>query len=123
MNRPPPGATRTDTLFPHPSLCRSGRRDLVMRILHRDAHRLERLDRLPAEVLRGVERRQVEVRALVERHRLRGRLEEEELHDRKSTRLNPVTNAHLVCRPPLEIKTRDLKKTTHTYSKLSSNTI
>src|SRR3546814_10709272 len=32
-------------------------------------------------------------------------------HDRKSTRLNPVTNAHLVCRLMLEKKTQITTKT------------
>src|SRR3546814_7920644 len=46
--------------------------------------------------------------ALVEVHRLlRGpgaQIDEELVQDRKSTRLNPVTNAHLVCRLLLEKK-------------------
>src|SRR3546814_3065122 len=34
--------------------------------------------------------------------------------DRKSTRLNPVTNAHLVCRLLLEKKKKNKKQTTNT---------
>jgi hypothetical protein len=52
----------------------------VEAVLDRDAHRLERDDRLPPEVAHHVELREVEEACVVERLRLVGRLEDEELH-------------------------------------------
>ena len=46
-------------------------RALVVAELDRDAHRLERVDRVPAEVRRGVVHGLVEVAAVVGRHRAR----------------------------------------------------
>src|SRR3546814_5546085 len=104
MIRRPPRSTRTDTLFPYTTLFRSD--DLQFRrqraggfqglenrdqILRRRAEQIERLDhvRQPG--------------AAIEVDQRPG--------DRKSTRLTPVTNAHLVCRLLLEKK----KKTQHIY--------
>ena len=56
-----------------------GRADLVVVVLDRDAHRLERADRVAAYAGRGVERRLREVAALVERLRPLLVLEEEVL--------------------------------------------
>ena len=57
---------------------------LVEAVLDRDAHRLERDDRLAAQVAHHVELGEVEEAGGVERHRRRvGRLEEEELHLRR----------------------------------------
>ena len=55
------------------------RRDLVVVVLDRDPGLLERLDRLVAQLGRGVERGHREVAALVERLRALARLEEEVL--------------------------------------------
>src|SRR3546814_9178516 len=91
MIRRPPRSTRTDTLFPYTTLFRSRR------------------PRLIAARYRGIEQGVV-VRRPVERGAPRDvifvkqRLHLAEGADRKSTRLNSVTNAHLVCRLLLEKK-------------------
>src|SRR3546814_7440894 len=92
----PPRSTRTDTLFPYTTLFRSalhtGRR---LRTASRSGsfHRVSQPYRqggapLPARdpYISDVDRRGIRI------------------GDRKSTRLNPVTNAHLVCRLLLEKK-------------------
>jgi hypothetical protein len=56
------------------------RSDLVVGVLDGDPHGLERLDDLPAEVRLDVERGEVEVAAVVERGRVVGPREQEELH-------------------------------------------
>src|SRR3546814_8863360 len=107
MIRRPPRSTRTDTLFPYTTLFRSARRAFGCQTqagtqepyrpedLLGDLSRLRRKghQRLPA--LAGV----------------RGRYwSADGLRDRKSTRLTPVTNAHLVCRLLLEKKKRKTKQ-------------
>src|SRR3546814_4904145 len=86
MIRRPPRSTRTDTLFPYTTLFRSGVGAELAGALqgHRFAvegthqqHLLVQIDQILAVL---------------------GEL------DRKSTRLTPVTNAHLVCRLLLEKK-------------------
>src|SRR3546814_3024533 len=85
----PPISTRTDTLFPYTTLFRS------------PADVPGRLRRLPAAHRRHRRSR----RGLWYRLRGRGRGHH---RDRKSTRLNPVTNAHLVFRLLLANKNLNL---------------
>src|SRR3546814_2873202 len=112
MIRRPPRSTRTDTLFPYTTLFRSnGPADL----------RRGRVRRQPAD--RQPWRRRAEHRAGDDRAGLcrlqqgsaaeagggrdprQWRGGERPCPDRKSTRLNSITNAHLVCRLLLEKKT------------------
>src|SRR3546814_1014825 len=100
MIRRPPRSTRTDTLFPYTTLFRSVRFDTLQSpatIRHR--HQIVRLDDTGCV-------REHEVDCVVEIF----------TQDRKSTRLTPVTNAHLVCRLLLEKK----KPTTKNKKKQSS---
>src|SRR3546814_2599347 len=84
MIRRPPRSTRTDTLFPYTTLFRSD--------VGRQGH-----------VGVAIQGRHPGTRAVgVEHVRYRG--------DRKSTRLTPVTNAHLVCRLLLEKKKKKYEK-------------
>src|SRR3546814_2034084 len=96
----PPRSTRTDTRFPYTTLFRS------TQVRHRSAIG-DRVD----------DRRAV---PLPSRH---GRLVWPE--DRKSTRLNPVTNAHLVCRLLLEKKkkAKTQRTTNSTHQKNQNSTI
>src|SRR3546814_9356002 len=100
MSRRPPRSTRTDTLFPYTTLFRSacdparpvigqGRGDGRQRP-RRAVFRTRKLRRLfpPAAGPDAARRRVLS----------------EPRQDRKSTRLNPVTNAPLVCRLLLEKK-------------------
>src|SRR3546814_11058296 len=82
MIRRPPRSTRTDTLFPYTTLFRSPLRQGQCTDPEPGRNRL----REGREAAHG------------ELHRSRHRA------DRKSTRLNSVTNAHLVCRLLLEKK-------------------
>src|SRR3546814_7207013 len=97
MIRRAPRSTRTDTLFPYTTLFRSGQQ-------------LCRFDFVEGEFGIGVDR--------VAHFKERGRHGVNRVtdiafqRDRKSTRLNSVTNAHLVCRLLLE-----KKKTIH-YQRL-----
>src|SRR3546814_4932018 len=97
MIRRPPRSTRTDTLFPYTTLFRScdPRRGCGLFP--------DRLDRDLADdaAIYGI---------LDDRNFARGG--QGHRSDRKSTRLTPVTNAHLVCRLLLE-----KKKTKHTRHK------
>src|SRR3546814_5444491 len=84
MIRRPPRSTRTDTLFPYTTLFRS-------------AH--------PGRTfVRGAQHATGMVRLYVWRGTFEQRTVADMRADRKSTRLNPVTNAHLVCRLLLEKK-------------------
>src|SRR3546814_3121718 len=87
MIRRPPRSTRTDTLFPYTTLFRS--------LLHLD----ELLELALHELGYGD--------AGPSGHDLGDVVGRE---DRKSTRLTPVTNAHLVCRLLLEKKKNNKKK-------------
>src|SRR3546814_6244555 len=89
MIRRPPRSTRTDTLFPYTTLFRSGR-----------AHRPGAAARPPGGCSRSCGSAAGDIR------------------DRKSTRLNSITNAHLVCRLLLEKK----KTNTNTTPKLTQTT-
>src|SRR3546814_2921540 len=99
MLRRPPRSTRTDTLFPYTTLFRSGalRRDAEACRLRSGESDAGFPDlRLPQSV--GRDGRDPP------RRREGGRGAGEGRRDRKSTRLNSVTNAHLVCRLLLEKK-------------------
>src|SRR3546814_8436873 len=89
MIRRPPRSTRTDTLFPYTTLFRSMQNvpDVTMTTLSRTG------DGTLATTLTAASVDDIDAVLL----------------DRKSTRLTPVTNAHLVCRLLLEKK----KKTPH----------
>src|SRR3546814_3509812 len=102
MHQRPPRSTRTDTLFPYTTLFRSAEPD------RRDHHRH------PEVGLRQHQRRGHQVQADCEQMSREaavapplGEHPGGDHGDRKSTRLTPVTNAHLVCRLLLE------KKKTH----------
>src|SRR3546814_3069886 len=118
MIRRPPRSTRTDTLFPYTTLFRSARR------VEEDVAQIaaEQLGNLGRELDRG-RRRRLEERVVIgqlehlivrgvgkllapvaDLHAPQARHPVEDRIDRKSTRLNPVTNAHLVCRLLLEKK-------------------
>src|SRR3546814_8464868 len=97
MIRRPPRSTRTDTLFPYTTLFRSSRSLSALRIV-------------PPMNWAGIaEVLWSNAATLAKAFLADGRSE-----DRKSTRLNSVTNAHLVCRLLLEKKKNNLSKT-HTY--------
>src|SRR3546814_1333928 len=101
MIRRPPRSTRTDTLLPYTTLFRSQyAAQFAMRPrlgAHRDAVHAGEADQPEGEFVDHTER------AL---HGIDGgeRVDIGKARDRKSTRLNPVTNAHLVCRLLLEKK-------------------
>src|SRR3546814_3215551 len=101
MIRRPPRSTRTDTLFPYTTLFRSDRAPAeivgAIRLVDRDDRARPRSPRLDPDRAR---------RSRACRSRRNG--------DRKSTRLTPVTNAHLVCRLLLEKKNKR-RKTTHLF--------
>src|SRR3546814_4683714 len=108
MIRRPPRSPRTDTLFPYTTLFRSNR----MTLIRSAPNRIRAMNHAVAigdarfavtrEEGRAVEIDDVAKLADQEggRHRQAG----SHHIDRKSTRLNPVTNAHLVCRLLLEKK-------------------
>src|SRR3546814_1605343 len=126
MTRRPPRSTRTDTLFPYTTLFRSpGDKPWLCD----DAGRCGGLDADARFVIAGDlnndptdgDGRHEAIVELLEhprvlRHatpRSEGAVEAAAAYvadighrDRKSTRLNPVTNAHLVCRLLLEKKTK-----------------
>src|SRR3546814_5335208 len=109
MIRRPPRSTRTDTLFPYTTLFRSEQRERHGRIfglIAGDQLRL-RLGKVERRAVRLGKGRDEEHH----RHRKQQRIEDIAV-DRKSTRLNSVTNAHLVCRLLLEKK----KKTTNAHN-------
>src|SRR3546814_3363742 len=113
MLRRPPRSTRTYTLFPYTTLFRSDRDPaLVLRVdrgapFIGDARRAERTGSggkrlvIPADDQGDVgHEKTVPSTSSANASRLLNRIDE----DRKSTRLTPVTNAHLVCRLLLEKK-------------------
>src|SRR3546814_4532257 len=108
MIRRPPRSTRTDTLFPYTTLCRSAGLEIQAR---------SRVDALRQRVEPGGpdlglgQHDAVDLLHQVAEHRADGTTRCADLLpelglviDRKSTRLTPVTNAHLVCRLLLEKK-------------------
>src|SRR3546814_4362663 len=103
MIRPPPRTTRTDTLFPYTTLFRSvqavivdtdGVARTVKRVLKTDYSKKQDCETVLH--IDGKAATEADLAALG-------------IVDRKSTRLNPVTNAHLVCRLLLEKKNRPNK--------------
>src|SRR3546814_7645546 len=99
MIRRPPRSTRTDTLFPYSTLFRSPRGAASRAIYPRadggaDPHLQSYAE--PRQPHHGRGRNDAEPVAV---RSARGQ-------DRKSTRLNSSTNAHLVCRLLLETKNR-----------------
>src|SRR3546814_7549701 len=118
--RRPPRSTRTDTLFPYTTLFRSKQqRQGYNRDSCGDQHGRGRATQVEV-VLAGHDEHIGTGRTggCQNRHRRRQRWQFEEVErenrhegriDRKSTRLNPVTNAHLVCRLLLE-KQKNKKK-------------
>src|SRR3546814_5904016 len=99
MIRRPPRSTRTDTLFPYTTLFRSSCA-ARLRMLFSSMLRKDVVD-AKSMILGGIG-----------------------ITDRKSTRLTPVTNAHLVCRLLLEKKklsnslsVRSTKSTAHNNNK------
>src|SRR3546814_9236352 len=96
MIRRPPRSTRTDTLFPYTTLFRSLAILAAFSALvgvHLDPVSID-----DGRALLALADATAERKRLLEGQPMRG--------DRKSTRLNPVTNAHLVCRLLLEKKNR-----------------
>src|SRR3546814_1177222 len=101
MIRRPPRSTRTDTLFPYTTLFRSpADRKSVCEFL---AGRTRRAGPLrgysPVQCIPGEYRKRARSSHLGKRA-----LGSRGIVDRKSTRLNSITNAHLVCRLLLEKK-------------------
>src|SRR3546814_10710629 len=123
MIRPPPRSTPTDTLFPYTTPFRScvGRPPGAQAV---DPMVLDRgdtfLNAVPRPLGPGQQRRGdiafLDPRAILDRQAVIGPEPQPPLvaidldQDRKSTRLTPVTNAHLVCRLLLE-----KKKKTHVH--------
>src|SRR3546814_3298858 len=114
MIRRPPRSTRTDTLLPYTTLFRSPARDRRRRAAapRRPARRRYRGLRGERHLPWHRHRHAIERGARTGARRDAG--------DRKSTRLTPVTNAHLVCRLLLEKKNKqwtyhssDLQETLH----------
>src|SRR3546814_9411834 len=104
MIRLPTSSTRTDTLLPYTTLCRSQQVDGVL-LARQDLQRGLAgvgLQHVVALVAEGAGREGAH-RVLV-LHQQQGAGAGQVAADRKSTRLNPVTNAHLVCRLLLEKK-------------------
>src|SRR3546814_8779493 len=88
----PPRSTRTDTLFPYTTLFRSDGDGVAALVLGVRRRRKRRGGEKHAEARAG-------------------------RRDRKSTRLNPVTNAHLVCRLLLETKKKEtIRQCENTYT-------
>src|SRR3546814_5793720 len=90
MMRRPPRSTRTDTLFPYTTLFRSGFKAcgdaVALSAFGKAKGAIGDFQVLPGDV------------------QLRLCSAQLEIGDRKSTRLNSITNAHLVCRLLLEKK-------------------
>src|SRR3546814_2780916 len=115
MIRRPPRSTRTDTLFPYTTLFRSRKlADFLGQFEEMLRPRIDgEADRRTSEpqrivdaarhrlIARGrpaIRRIDLEDGRQLPRETVRPRLDHAERRDRKSTRLTPVTNAHLVCR-------------------------
>src|SRR3546814_2256553 len=119
MIRRPPRSTRTDTLFPYTTLFRSphpsgshqseeGRGESVRRCALAGAFSV---------IPRSVAGREVHRQPGPRSEQIFDPVRPNAQVDRKSTRLTPVTNAHLVCRLLLE-----KKKKTHCKSKTNLHT-
>src|SRR3546814_4187782 len=126
MIRRPPRSTRTDTLFPYTTLFRSRKGYLaeetdIFRIYF-DARSLSEemlLKSTANERFRGLRKMHGRLGWRINAVEQTDRVEqvycaEVKGTDRKSTRLNPVTNAHLVCRLLLvKKKTSKYQQTKH----------
>src|SRR3546814_3837456 len=114
MIRRPPRSTRTDTLFPYTTLCRSKACRLVCLSHGRDASDHLLRDAWRAAVLCGRQRRATpDHPELADTHHsgaCRSELEIGRAHVR-----TPVTNAHIVCRLLLEKKNTYHMITHYTY--------
>src|SRR3546814_8287374 len=114
MIRRPPRSTRTDTLFPYTTLFRSAGGDDKVFIA---AEQLA-LRRIWPEFLRynthGNTGRAARAAGAIGDVLTAAKTDAAQriVQDRKSTRLTPVTNAHLVCRLLLEKKNPKIKETT-----------
>src|SRR3546814_6868699 len=105
MTRRPPRSTRTDTLFPYTTLFRAitlGLAELTSNV-SKTAEPFFALHGFQVVERRFPVRRGVTLQNALMHKVLVNR------EDRKSTRLTPVTNAHLVCRLLLEKKTQTLR--------------
>src|SRR3546814_1075132 len=118
MIRRPQRSTRTDTLFPYPTLFRSGELGIrKLGISHRERQALGPLA-VGAVALGKVAGKSLGCGFQARRRRtlegfhevLRGLGADLDHEDRKSTRRTPVTNTHLVCRLLLEKKKNIDKK-------------
>src|SRR3546814_6200721 len=109
MIRRPPRSTRTDTLFPYTTLFRSDRRLSAPIACARREHIHTRRGRPDRNAARAARRREL----AMPNSRIRRSLLGTAFLDRKSTRLNSVTNAHLVCRLLLEKKNKHQKSALH----------
>src|SRR3546814_3750468 len=101
MRRRPPRSTRTVTLFPYTTLFRSE----MLFDAHNHAFRV--LGGVPRRGIYDIMRTAVDKVGRGKERKVNTRfltMVSHYLLDRKSTRLNPVTNAHLVCRLLLEKK-------------------
>src|SRR3546814_8227081 len=106
MIRRPPRSTRTDTLFPYTTLFRSS----FLRRRHGAAHGVANREPFagscpfPLQAALAPEARGRRLAAYNHQQWQPMALASAARVDRKSTRLTPVTNAHLVCRLLLEKK-------------------
>src|SRR3546814_8620580 len=124
--RRPPRSTRTDTLFPYTTLFRSASR-YPARSGGSAVRRKRRGDRSrwrpsPNPFVLSLSKHRSFLSAVQEKDSpstSSGQTEILEAPDRKSTRLNSSTNAHLVCRLLLykKEKNREAQKTTYTQTK------
>src|SRR3546814_9418459 len=108
MIRLPPRSTRTDTLFPYTTLFRArlrlARFERTVGSCLVSARRHARFRALRFGLSAGRGRPAPDLLCLGARDRRARERGVGPLSDRKSTRLTPVTNAHLVCRLLLEKK-------------------
>src|SRR3546814_3113053 len=98
MIRRPTGSTRTDTLFPYPTLFRSPEQLAFEQVLgdRRAVDRHELAVGAAAGIVQPARQKFLAGAAGAQQHDRNIGV------DRKSTRLNSVTNAHIVCRLRLE---------------------
>src|SRR3546814_8102807 len=115
MKRRPPSSTRTDTLFPYPTLFRAG---IVAAICLRAFEHFASIAHPPPRNLECREgiRQQLFAQAPERVHGGAGAgpHRRRQPADRKSTRLNSVTNAQPVCRLLLEKTTKTHQHITRT---------
>src|SRR3546814_10070842 len=104
MLRRPPRSTRTDTRFPYTTLFRSDVRGTVLARGEPARFQCQLLEQFIVNAQAWFEHK---IDAVIS-HRQPYLFDERTPHiDRKSTRLTPVTNAHLVCRLLLEKKNKN----------------